>query len=362
MKVAADNLIWYGRNFDYQDVRYFSFSSSGFCFVMKGKKASAKILSDPQNCDKTTKGVIGVFVSEGNDTSWNSLPEEPTYRYSLENTENDCILFESEEEQIVTIRVIKFSEAPFGYAGLKSLEIEGNLNPDFLKDYQNNNQLKVEIIGDSITCGYGIEGVFNKDSFTTQQERADKSYAFLTAKLLNAKLQCCSWSGIGLVSKYVDENTINPDTVITMPLLWPYTDRQTQLKLGLEPSVWDESRFSPDLVIVHLGTNDASWVKKVEERRLLYVSALRTFIEAIHRRSPKAKILCALGVMGQDLCDSVEQAIGEVKKDFPKLSLKAVKFPVQSDDDGIAADWHPSAKTHKKIAEQLTKELEKFMN
>ena len=47
---------------------------------------------------------------------------------------------------------------------------------------------------------------------------------------------------------------------------------------------------------------------------------------------------------------------------FPKLSLKAVKFPVQSDDDGIAADWHPSAKTHKKMAEQLTKELENFIN
>ena len=131
-------------------------------------------------------------------------------------------------------------------------------------------------------------------------------------------------------------------------------------KYRIEPEVWDESRFSPDIVVIHLGTNDASWVQNKEDRRLGYVSGLRQLIEAVHRRSPKAKICCCLGVMGQDLCDSVEQAAGLFQKDFPAVKIKTVKFPVQSEEDGIAADWHPSAKTHEKIARILADELEHF--
>jgi len=357
MKINADDLVWYGRNFDNGGVRYFSFSSSGFCFVMTGKKAVATIVSDPENCEAHTKGVIGVFVSDGNDTSWNSLADEPNFRYSLDDKENECILFESSEEKTVTVRVIKFSEAPFGYAGLKNLEIDGVL----CKPNPNGAKLNLEVIGDSITCGYGIEGIWEKDTFTTQQERADKSYAFLTARNLNANLQCCSWSGIGLISKYVDESVNVPDTVITMPMLWPYTDRSTQMKLGLEPTIWDGSRFVPDIVVIHLGTNDASFVRKMEDRRLTYVNTLRVFIEGVHRRSPKAKICCCLGVMGQDLCDSVFEAVYLFKKDFPSVQIKAVKFPVQLDEDGIASDWHPSTVTHKKVAAQLTDELKDFV-
>lgn len=358
MNISADKLKWYGRNFDHEGIRYFSFSASGFCFVMKGKKAVATIVSDPENCDDKTKGVIGVFVSEGNDIGWNTLSDEPTYRYSLEKNENECVLFDSAEEKIVTVRVIKFSEAPFGYAGLKNLDIDGDLVEILKKG--TDPSLNIEVIGDSITCGYGVEGIFEKDVFTTQQERADKSYAFLTARNLNANLMCCSWSGIGLISKYVDESVNNPDTTITMPMLWPYTDRSTQLKLGLEPTIWDEKNFSPDIVIIHLGTNDASFVRKMEDRRLSYVNTLRVFIEGVHRRSPKAKICCCLGVMGQDLCDSVFEAVDLFKKDFPSVKVKAVKFPVQLDSDGIGADWHPSAVTHKKVAEQLTAELREW--
>ena len=41
--------------------------------------------------------------------------------------------------------------------------------------------------------------------------------------------------------------------------------------------------------------------------------------------------------------------------------VKAVKFPVQLDEDGIGADWHPSAKTHEKIAKILSDALKEWM-
>lgn len=364
MKLVADNLKWYGRTTDIDGIRYFDYSSSAFEFCFTGKKAVCKILSDPENWGETNIGVLGVYVTElGNPSEykgssyWENLGDDITKKCVLSKKENICTLFESETEKTVVIKVIKISEAAFGYAGFVELEIDGKqILP---AEKPSDSALKMEIIGDSITCGYGIEGVFEKDTFTTLQERADKSYAFLTAKKLGAEFRCVSWSGIGLVSKYVDASVNNPDLTISMPLLWPYKDKSLALRMNIDPEV-QPADFNPDIVVIHLGTNDASFVRQMEDRRLLYVHGLRVFIETVHQKYPCAKICCCLGAMGQDLCDSVTEAVDLFKKDFPKAQAKAVKFPVQLDSDGIAADWHPSAKTHEKMALQLSDELKNW--
>ncbi|MCR4734349.1 MAG: hypothetical protein K5829_05035 [Treponema sp.] len=365
MKVTAKDVKWYGRYSDIDGIRYFDYSASGFEFCFTGKKALANIVSDPELFDDNTKGVIGLYVSEltspddyKGQSFWENFPEDLTQRFVLTEKENECLLFESDVEKTVLIRVLKLSEVNFASAGFKSLEIDGSL----ISRKESSKAAKIEIIGDSITCGYGIEGVFEKDTFTTKQQRADKSYAFLTAKKLGAEFNLVSWSGIGIISKYVDASIEEPDTEVVMPSVWPYTDKSLALRRGLEPAVWNESWFSPDIVVIHLGTNDASYVRKVEGRRKAYVSGLRQFLEAVHRRSPKAKICCCLGVMGQDLCDSVEEAVNQFKGDFKNVDVKAVKFPVQLDEDGIGADWHPSAKTHEKMSIQLADFLKVWIN
>ena len=289
---------------------------------------------------------------------WNFLEDEPIKKITLEDYEQEYELFSSEKIQTVVIKVIKLSEVNFGTAGLKSLEIDGSL---VQAESEENPSAKIEFIGDSITCGYGIEGVFEKDSFTTQQERADKSYAFLTAKKLKTAFNCVSWSGIGIISNYVDETVNIPNNAVLMPMIWPYTDKSLSLRLGIEPEVWDSSKFSPDIIVINLGTNDSSFVRQVEERRLAFVSGYRQLLEAVHRRSPNAKICCCLGVMGQLLCDSIEEAISLFSKEFKNTEIKFVKFPVQDDNDGIAADWHPSATTHQKMAAQLSEELKNWI-
>ena len=363
--VDKDNLIWEGRFLDYEGIRYFDYSASGFHFVLKGKRAELVVLSDSDSWEEPNKAVLGIFVTEGTDTDIGAIPEEPTFRVTLRERENHIVLFESDCEKILTIRVMKFSEAAFGYAGFKSLEIDGavvdNSDSAVVEPGETTGQLKLEFIGDSITCGYGIEGVWEKDTFTTAQERPDKAYAFLTAKALGAQVQLCSWSGIGLVSNYVDPETVNlPDIHWLMQANWPYTDKQLSLKLGLEPEVWDSSRFEPDIVIINLGTNDISWIRGIEDRRLNYVAQLRHLIEAVHRRSPAAKICCCLGIMGEALNDSVKEALELFNKDFPSVKTKFLPFAEQLEADGIGADWHPSAVTHKKAAALLTAALRSF--
>lgn len=353
--IEKDKLLWSGRFLDHENVRYFDYSASGFCFVMKGKHAEAEILSDSKDWEEENKAVLGVFVTEGTDTSIASIPEEPSQRITLREQRNRIVLFDSDVEKTVCVRLMKFSEAAFAYAGLNKLEIEGELvSPKTGSE----NQLKLEFIGDSITCGYGVEGLWEKDTFTTRQERPDKAYAFLTAKALGAQVQLCSWSGIGLTSNYVDPETVMlPDTHWLMQSNWPYTDKSLSLRLGLEPEVWDGAWYEPDIVVINLGTNDISWVRGIEDRRLGYVANLRQLIEAVHRRSPKAKICCCLGIMGEALNASVEEALRLFNEEFPNVKTKFVPFTQQLEDDGIGADWHPSPVTQKKAAEKLTAAL-----
>lgn len=362
MVVSKEKLKWYGRNLDHDGIRYFDYSNSGFEFCFKGKKATATLISNPEKWNELNQAVLAVYVKEIDDAKeykgcsyWEHMEENPAKKIFLNKKINSEILFESDDVKTVVIKVIKISEAAFAYAGFDKLELDGKLIKGSSRKSDN---YKIEFIGDSITCGYGIEGIYMKDPFDTRQERSDKAYAFLTAKKLNAEFHCVSWSGIGLISNYVDSSINIPNTSILMPLLWPYTDKNLSHALKIEPEVWDEKKFSPDLVVVNLGTNDASFVRDNEGRRVSYVHALRVFLEEIHRRSANAKICCCLGVMGQQLCDSVFEAVDLFKKDFSDVKIKAVKLPLQDEqNDGVACDWHPTALTHSKTAEFFAKEI-----
>jgi len=364
-QLNVNDLLWFGRNIDFDGIRYFNFSSSGFEFCFKGKSCTCTLYSDAQYFDDAHKGVVGIYTYELKDENeyakkffWDTFDESSFKRVILENDETNVSLFESSEEKVVVVKVIKISEVNFGAAGIKNIAIDGN---QIKKEKCFTETKKIEYIGDSITCGYGIEGVWEKDTYTTKQQRADKSYAFLTAQKLSAEFMMCSWSGIGIISKYVDPSINIPDVEVVMPSIWPYTDKSFSLRKKIEPEVWDSNKYSPDILIINLGTNDASFVRGVEERRIAYVSGMRQLIEAVHRRSPKAKICCCLGVMGQDLCDSMEEALKLFKNDFPSVETKYVKFPVQDEKDGIAADWHPSAVTHEKMSVQLSEALKDWM-
>ena len=346
MIISKDQLIWKGRCLDSDGVRFFNWTASSFEFAFTGKKAVAEITSDAKNWNKENYGWIGIFISDL--TGDYSIESEK--RIELSEDVNKCVLFESDIEKTVKIRVMKISEDAFGMAGFKSLEIDGKL--ENLSEHKYD--MKLEFIGDSITCGYGIDGIWEKDSFRTEIERADKGYAYLTARILNADYNMNSWSGIGLISKYVDPSIEIPDNNWTMQRTWPYTDKSCSIRLKKNPEVWDSTNYQPDFVVINLGTNDQSFTRDKEERTLSFINLYRGLIEEVHRRSPSAKIICCLGVMGQILCPAIETAVKLFKEEFPDAEINTMFFPIQNESDGIAADWHPSAVTHKKMAEKLS--------
>ena len=350
--ISKERLNWHGRYLDYQDVRYFDFSSSGFSFKARGKKIDITLVSDCEDFPDNKWARIGFFVWEGYDDSIENLPKKITKDVILSKKETKLTIFNDSVDKNICVWVVKLSEAKHASCGLKKIEIDGcvinDLGPSVEKE-------RIEVIGDSITCGYGIEGTINDPIFTTKQERADLSYAFLLGRKMKAEVSCVSWSGMGLTSHYIDESVDVPDIELLMGNLWPYTDKSICYRLGIENEVWDEKKFCPNKVIINLGTNDASFIRNKEDRKLIFIAFYRQLFEAIHRLYPLAKIYCAYGVMENSLSCCIQKAISIFKDSFPKAFVKYIPLELQKEEDGIAMNGHPSRITQEKICETIYK-------
>ncbi|KAM0415668.1 hypothetical protein ACHAPT_013395 [Fusarium lateritium] len=75
---------------------------------------------------------------------------------------------------------------------------------------------KIEIIGDSISVGYGLDGVLPcTDSAVIQNN--GKTYGALAARALDANYSVVAWSGKGLIRNYASNP---PDSQPPMPFIY----------------------------------------------------------------------------------------------------------------------------------------------
>ncbi len=324
-----------GRTIAHNGVRYLSWSYSGAEFVFTGTKLSAELWTD-WALDEPWKEIFQpwatVYVNGGT---------EPIKRFPVEAGTNSYTLFESDTEETVTIRFVKLSEASFSKMGIVSLSADGYIRPAEPKSR------RMEFIGDSITCGFGIESSSAEDNFRTAEENSDITYAALAAKAFGADFNLISWSTIGLWSSDTKDGTRNGGWI--MPMLYDHADIGIEGTLGLEHIPWDFGSFRPDVIVINLGTNDASYTKGIPERQEEFSKAYADFLGTVREKNPNAYIICALGMMGNELFPAVEKAVSKAndKKIF------ALELDGQLESDGTGSLGHPNAVSHKKAAEKL---------
>ena len=356
MVITPDTGKQLGRILYYDGICYLGYSASEIGFYYNGNRIIADILTDDFRKEEPLIGWIGVFVGE-DETPWKRIP--------LEASEAEYLLFDREEyaKSIgvspdflpgeLAVRIVKYSEAAFGVAGIRYLlvEEETTLRPLPARKH------KIEFIGDSITCGYGIEGVWNVDAFTTAQENPMKDYALLTAGALDADYQLVSWSGIGIISDYIPPEVDEPDTTVLMQMLYPYTNRMFCDRRNLPREEWDFTKFVPDVVVLHLGTNDASYTREKEDREAVFAKTYKEMIATIRSKYPKnVHIVCCLGIMDHTLCKVIDRVVKELAAQGDER-IRFVELDMQKETDGIGADWHPSETTHKIAAAKLTEAI-----
>lgn len=332
-----------GRTTWQEDILYLGYSASFLEVRFRGTKAVAEFVTDRLDWEEIHRAWVAVFVDGA---------EEPALRFPLLKEQEQFVLFESEEAREVTLRIMKYSEAAFGAVGMVSLDVEGEILPP-----AEAKEKKIEVIGDSITCGYGIEGIVDKDTFTTAQENPWNAYGCRVARALNAEFSLISWSGNGIISHYVDEDVNEPrNDEALMPELYWYEDYSAELRRGkarAEYTKRDFSSYQPQLIIINLGTNDGSYTRHIPARDRAFVNGYVKFLREIREVNPSANIVCTVGLMRQETNALVKEAVERVNAFGDNKVYFIEAFLQNGEVDGIGADWHPTLSTQKKFADFL---------
>jgi carbohydrate esterase-like protein/GDSL-like lipase/acylhydrolase family protein len=197
---------------------------------------------------------------------------------------------------------------------------------------------RMEYIGDSITCGYGIEGLDGSCEFSGDTESAYTTYAAIAARNVGAAAHIVAYSGKGVFQNY------GGNQVELMPELWLRT-----LTNSAAPA-WDFTSFVPEAVVVNLGTNDFSTAIQEND----FVSAYVAFLGAIRGNYPSATIFC---VTWQGWGATQQGYVTSAIAQFGDADVHQVDFAVDP-ADGWGCDYHPNLVMHAKLGAQLTTVLQ----
>ena len=205
---------------------------------------------------------------------------------------------------------------------------------------------KIEFIGDSFTCGYGVETTFG-EPFTNATENALLSYAGLMASHYNADCMITARSGHGMVRNYGDANQTSPDPV---PFYYPRT-------CGSVAANDYAFTWQPDVVVVVLGINDFSTTPYPSQAQ--YVGGYSNFITRLRSHYPNAHILCTwwsgMPAFASDYVAAAVSASGDSKVHFANVPFN-IDFPAD-----YGADYHPNVTGQTKIADAFIPVFDNIM-
>lgn len=198
----------------------------------------------------------------------------------------------------------------------------------------------IEVVGDSISCGYGNEGTI-PCGFTPDTENHYLSYGALLARSLGAELSTVAWSGKGVVINY------NGDGNEIIPVVY---DRVVPTE---KRSLWNFVP-QPQLVLINLGTNDfsGSW----DPTEATFVAGYQALLAKIRGKYPGAYILCTNGPMlaGTDLSAKARPFIAEAvaaRRAAGDINVEA--YEMTTPNTNPACDSHPNLLTHQAMATEL---------
>ena len=189
---------------------------------------------------------------------------------------------------------------------------------------------RIEFIGNSITCGYGVESNDRNDPFTYETENHFYTYAAKTARALNAQHLVVARSGIGIYRNFGAPASGSKDCLPAMYEQVMFTDPDGKYDFGL------------------------------------LTDGYRKFVSHLRDIYPKAKIVLLSGSMlsGKPL-DDVKRAMDTVvseRKQAGDSEVYRFDMSPQTGALGYGANWHPSMRQQQKMANELAAYLKELMN
>ncbi len=199
----------------------------------------------------------------------------------------------------------------------------------------------IEFIGNSLTCGYGVEGKDRSEPYKAETENCNLSYATIIARYFDADYTLIAHSGRGVVRNYGDSVRVS---AVTMK------DRMLNtFDMDLDKK-WDFKTYKPDLVVINLGSNDFSTgLYPLEDE---FIRAYTLLINRLRENYGDIPVLCISPAIAQrQIVEYMERMRKELndKKVYIAVLPEGL-FNVTTD---LGAVWHPNYKGQTKMATSL---------
>jgi lysophospholipase L1-like esterase len=243
-----------------------------------------------------------------------------------------------------TVVLRKRSEADFGSIFLGTVTSDGTITSGTAPTRQ------IEIIGDSITVGYGLDGTLPCTN-TAALEDNPLTYGAVAASSLNADYNIVAWSGKGIVRNYPSGGV---DTSPLIGELWTRYGANDADNSYTFPSTW-----KPQAVVINIGTNDFAYLNaRSPLDQPTYIAAVVNFVKTIQGHYPNADFFLMSSPMLSDSYPTTADAqhttmSNSLKTAISQIGSKAhfVDWPTQG--SAVGCDYHPIASTHAAEAQVL---------
>lgn len=349
---AAPFLRCHGRTWTDGEALHCNWSASGFELLFEGSFLAADFAAActlekegmPFDTDVPSHEVwpwVGVFLDG------QALPSR---RFVCGRERSTEILFSSARPEKHRIRVVKLTENLKTFLALVSFAMEGALLPQPAE-----RRRSIELIGDSITCGFGNESRERDRFYFAEDENAWLSHGAIAARELGMDWSMLCISGITL-----GEREGFPLPYVTNAL-YTDADRPGQEHLGLPVEPWDFAGHPTDYVVINLGTNDANAISLASDPEKMEADFERdyvSFLKLLRRcNGPETHLVCALGSMDYYLYDSIVRAVRDYQTETGDERVSLLKYMRISPADPLGACAHPNVVTQEKMAAALAKHI-----
>ena len=300
------------------------------------------------------------LTMHASDTKWDATPEMAAKRHNyynvwidsptsaephriIEVAGNDTVIelidpayLKKSRRSVHEVIVQKRTEGEQGKTIIHSFATDGKF---FQSDKLKSRQL--EFIGDSYTCGYGIDAASRTERFSPETENASRSYAGIVSRYFDADYVAIAHSGMGVARNY---NSKFKGWWMPDRYLQTFDEDSTQVNR------WDatQSDFHPAMTIVYLGANDFSTAlaPKYEDFRKHYYRLFK-YIKANYGEDHP--ILCVATKTHEYLFNYVRDLVNNC--DMPNVHYLGY-CPAQHlhTDEDLGADVHPNYNGQQKKA------------